>query len=487
MPSTETTPLLSTSTEDEEVTIIKPTPLPFKQMLVLSVVTICEPIQGTILFPFVYFMIKDFGVPEHQIGWYVGLITSLFSLAQVMSSVPIGYLSDKVGRRPVLLLGLAGNCISSIMFGMSTTLPAAIVSRFLLGFVNGNIGVAKSMTGEITDKTNRPIAFALFGVCFSLGSVVGPLIGGLLSNPVTQLPWLFGDSVLFKTYPYLLPCLCSSLVSFSAMIFGYFHLEETLNRGPFTPSSPVSANGSDTLSIEDNGDEEASPLVDSNNGGIVKEVAFPPRAYPAVLGLGLLALTAIMSEELYPLLSTLPTEGVQTGFGFTSFDIGVSLSARGVFTFITQVFIFPHLQRIFGSLRLVRVALLTFIASFTVLPWLSYVVKFGPNVFWPSLLVNLAFWTAGNMSTFTSMFLVVNESAEHQTQLGRVNGMAQMAACMARTIGPLIGGGLWGWSLGLEVWFGKHLVYAVIALVGFTLFTETFWIEHALGEDAFNF
>ncbi|KAI9335269.1 major facilitator superfamily domain-containing protein [Obelidium mucronatum] len=479
MPASETTPLLQRV--DGEIPAVVPTPLPLKQFFILSIVTICEPIQGTILFPFVYFMIKDFGVPEHQIGWYVGLITSLFSLAQVLSSVPIGYLSDKIGRRPVLLLGLAGNCVSSIMFGMSKSLPAAIVSRFLLGLVNGNIGVAKSMTGEITDKTNRPLAFSLFGVCFSLGSVVGPMLGGTLSNPVTQLPWLFGDSELFKTYPYLLPCLCSSLVSFSALVVGWFYLEETLGR---TPAAPQRRNSEDNVSIQDSVDTERQTEAISSPP---KEVAFPPRAYPAVLGLGLLALTAIMSEELYPLLSTLPKEGVQTGFGFSAFDIGISLSIRGVFTFITQVFVFPRVQRIFGSLRTVRIALLTFIISFTILPFLSYTVKFGPKIFWSLLIVNLAFWTAGSMSTFTSMFLVVNESAEHQNQLGRVNGMAQMAACMARTIGPLIGGGLWGWTLGLEVWWGKHLVYGFIALVGFTLFGETFWIQSVLGNNAFSF
>lgn len=83
--------------------------------------------------------IRDFGLTddETQIGWYAGLITTTFSLAQVMSSIPIGLLSDRIGRRPVLLLGLAGNVVSACMFGLSKSFAGAVVSRAMLGLVNG--------------------------------------------------------------------------------------------------------------------------------------------------------------------------------------------------------------------------------------------------------------------------------------------------------------------------------------------------------------
>ncbi|TPX75247.1 hypothetical protein CcCBS67573_g03458 [Chytriomyces confervae] len=460
------------------------TPLPFKQMLVLCIINICEPIQLTILFPFIYFMVKDFGVAKNdsEIGWYVGLITSLFSFAQVLSSLPIGWLSDKIGRRPVLLLGLAGNMFSSILFGLSTNLPAAIVSRFLLGLVNGNIGVAKSMTGEITDKSNRPAAFALFGVCFSLGGIVGPMIGGTLSNPVTQLPWLFGSSKLFREFPYLLPCLVSSFVSLTGLVVGWFHLEETLRR----ESEEVIVASASLLDQDayQNTQSSVNPLPHP----AIRKDRFPAKAYPAVLGLGLLAMTGIISEEFYPLLCTLPVDQLQNGFGFKSFEIGLSLSIRGCFTFLTQIFVFPFIQKTYGSLRSVRLALSVFLTSVTCLPFLTYIIPtFGEPTFWVFLVANLAFLTAGQMSTFTSMFLVVNESAETQSQLGRVNGMAQMAACVARTVGPLIGGFVWTRVFAMGVWWGKHVAYAVVVVVGGLLYLETFWIQKALGETAFDF
>jgi MFS family permease len=71
--------------------------------------------------------------------------------------------SDKIGRRPVLLIGLIGNTITILAFGQSHTLTWAIASRAACGFLNGNIGVAKSVMGEITDATNQAKGFSIFG------------------------------------------------------------------------------------------------------------------------------------------------------------------------------------------------------------------------------------------------------------------------------------------------------------------------------------
>ncbi|KNC99652.1 uncharacterized protein SPPG_09242 [Spizellomyces punctatus DAOM BR117] len=87
------------------------TPLPTKQLVVLMTVILCEPFQFTILFPFIVFMVESFGVaPDSEsLGYYVGFITAAFAGAQCLSALPWGTLSDRIGRRPVLLLGLAGN------------------------------------------------------------------------------------------------------------------------------------------------------------------------------------------------------------------------------------------------------------------------------------------------------------------------------------------------------------------------------------------
>lgn len=119
------------------------TPLPLKTMCILCIVILSEPISLTILFPFVYFLVKDFGIETINIGYYVGYIASAFGIAQFLTSMWWGALSDRIGRRPVLLMGLFGSAMAMVGFGLSTSLLMAVSMRFLCGFLNGNIGVAK--------------------------------------------------------------------------------------------------------------------------------------------------------------------------------------------------------------------------------------------------------------------------------------------------------------------------------------------------------
>lgn len=117
-------------------------------------------------------MVKDFGfADEKQIGYYVGFIASAFSLAQFMTSIFWGYLSDRIGRRPILLIGLLGNTLTILSFGQSHSLIWAIGSRAACGFLNGNIGVAKCVMGEITDKTNQAVGFSYIGLTWGVGMV----------------------------------------------------------------------------------------------------------------------------------------------------------------------------------------------------------------------------------------------------------------------------------------------------------------------------
>lgn len=202
-------------------------PLPIKTMLVLCVVIISEPLSLTILFPFVYFMVRDFGQIEHEedIGYYVGYIATCFSFAQLLTTIFWGWLSDRVGRRPILLLGLMGNSITMLSFGLSKSLQWAIMSRALCGLLNGNTGVAKSVLGEISNKSNRNVAFSLISVCYNAGMILGPALGGLLEHPVEHR--IIPRIEFFVVYPYFLPCLLGAGMSFLGFLSGLFFLPET--------------------------------------------------------------------------------------------------------------------------------------------------------------------------------------------------------------------------------------------------------------------
>lgn len=91
------------------------------------------------IFPYVYYMILSFNITSdtRQIAVYVGMVTSAFAFAEFSSGVAWGRISDRIGRKPVLLMGLAGTAISMVVFGFAKSLPIALLGRALGGLLNG--------------------------------------------------------------------------------------------------------------------------------------------------------------------------------------------------------------------------------------------------------------------------------------------------------------------------------------------------------------
>jgi MFS family permease len=108
-------------------------------LTILALCRICEPIAFMSIFPYAYYMIKDFGIAkdESTLSMYVGMITSSFAFAECVSGIFWGRLSDRIGRKKVLLGGLFGTGLSMILFGFAQNLPMAMVARALGGLLNG--------------------------------------------------------------------------------------------------------------------------------------------------------------------------------------------------------------------------------------------------------------------------------------------------------------------------------------------------------------
>ena len=167
-------------------------------------------------------------VPASQLGYYAGIVESVYALVQFTTIFFWGRLSDSIGRKPVLLTGLCGTAISVTAFGLAPSFPAMIVARSIAGLMNGNIAVLKSVMGEITDHTNQARAFSLIPICFALGSIVGSTLGGNLAHPAENLPAWFGGWSVLKRFPFLLPCLLASSLNVTAVLLGWLFLKETL-------------------------------------------------------------------------------------------------------------------------------------------------------------------------------------------------------------------------------------------------------------------
>lgn len=182
------------------------------------------------IFPYVYQMVEAFHVTDNdrKIALYAGMITSSFTFAEFSAGMFWGRMSDKIGRKPVLIMGLMGTAISMIVFGFAPNLATAMIARALGGLLNGNIGVLQTTVAEIVKvKEHQPRAYSIMPFVWCLGSIVGPAMGGALAQPCESYPWLFRRDTIFDRFPFLLPNVVCVFVLVLGIVVGFLFLEET--------------------------------------------------------------------------------------------------------------------------------------------------------------------------------------------------------------------------------------------------------------------
>ena len=132
-----------------------------------------------IIIPFLPFWAEKYGAGPA----IVALVMSVYSACSFLSSFPLGWLSDRWGRKPVLLLSIAGSAVGFAILAMAHSLWLVFLARALGGVFGGNVAVAQAYVADTTDSAGRAKGMGLMGAAFGLGFVFGPAIGGLLAGP----------------------------------------------------------------------------------------------------------------------------------------------------------------------------------------------------------------------------------------------------------------------------------------------------------------
>ncbi|MFH1196938.1 MAG: MFS transporter [bacterium] len=153
------------------------------------------------------FASKELGVSDFGIG----LLIASFSFVQFLFNPIMGRISDRIGRRPVIIISLSITALSYVLFSFSHSYWMVLLSRILAGFGGSNIGVAQAYIADITPKEERSKGMGLIGAAFGLGFLFGPLVGGLLSH-----------------YSYMVAGLGSAGFSTLALIFAFTSLPESI-------------------------------------------------------------------------------------------------------------------------------------------------------------------------------------------------------------------------------------------------------------------
>jgi len=316
----------------------------------------------------------------------VGLLFASYSVMQLIFAPILGRLSDKQGRRPVLLISIIGTGIGFLILGFANTLWMLFAGRILDGITGGNISTAQAYIADITTKEERAKGMGLIGAAFGLGFVFGPAIGGILSRWGVEIPFLFAAALCFA----------------NALLL-YFTLPETV-----TPDHParISAAGGRGL----------AQLIQS-----LKQ----PR-------LGFVLIIYFLFIVAFSIMTTAFSLYTMFRFGYDAQHTGYLFAYVGILAVIVQGGLIGKLVKRFGELPLVIVGALLFAGSLFAVPFV------GPQAGGLlALLVGGGLFSIGNSLSAPSLTSLASKSVGPAEQ-GSVLGVTQSVASLARAVGPAL-------------------------------------------------
>ncbi|MGE0863625.1 MAG: MFS transporter [Vicinamibacterales bacterium] len=351
----------------------------FSPLAVIFLTVFIDLLGFGIIIPLLPFYAESYGASAFAIG----LLGTSFSLMQFVFSPIWGRWSDKIGRKPIILLGLMGSCLSYLALALATSLPLIFVARIIGGIAGANIPTAQAYIADVTTPENRAKGMGMVGAAFGLGFIFGPAIGGLLSRFGPEAPMWFASALCLANF-----------------IGAWFLLPE---------SRRVSA-ATKTL-----GRMEAF------------RHALTKPALVLLLALYFIVTAAFSSfEATFALFS-------EARFGFTSTSIGFLFAFIGlVLATIQGVLVHKVVKRV-GEARLVPVAIFCIALGIGLVPFAWSV---------PTLLVALGVLAVGMGFNNPSLTSMVSRLSDADDQ-GGILGLASSLASLGRVIGPAWGGFLY--------------------------------------------
>ena len=207
------------------------TPLPYRRLIIPLLLFFVEALATAVVLPLTPFVVRHHVQHDYLVGYYSGCMNAAFVAGQALASIVWVALSERCGRRSVLLSCLLLTSACLVAFGAAPTLLIAFIARFAQGLASGTSVVGKAYVADVTDATNEDSAFAIVGVVYGAGSVVGPLVGGFLATPPN----------------FVTPC--AAVACFSTLVFAV----ALVTLEPSTAYDPL--------------DDAAQPAADTAEGG----------------------------------------------------------------------------------------------------------------------------------------------------------------------------------------------------------------------------
>jgi len=381
-------------------------------LLIIFLTVFIDLIGFGIVLPLLPIFSKDFGAH----GFMIGLIMASYSVMQFLFAPWWGRLSDRIGRRPVLLISTAGAALSYSLFAIACRFPGAtglwllLISRTFAGICGANITVAQAYIADITPPEKRSAKMGLIGMAFGLGFIFGPAIGG----------------IIYKYFGITGPGWAAAAFCAANLALAWFVLRESLQSGS----------------------EQARPRA--RMAQFTHALAHPK--------IGLLITIFFLATFAFTCFET--TMGLLVSRNF-HLDLKASDSAKGTVGYLfaycgiigalVQGGAIGRLVRKMGEPRLIAVSLFLVAISFIILPFI--------HGNWIDLLVALALLAIGSSLTRPPVFGLISILTPANEQ-GATIGVAQSVGSLARIFGPIFAATLFDWRPALP-----YLACSVVCLI----------------------
>lgn len=342
----------------------------------------------SIILPVVPFLVAPYVSNSSEQALMVTLLTSVYAFCVFFAAPGLGALSDRFGRRPILLICFIGSALGYFIFGLGGALWVLFLGRIIEGITGGSISTLFAFFADITPQEQRTKYFGWVSAAAGAGGALGPAFGGLIAHFGYAMPFFFGAAI--------------TLINF---LFGYFYMPESLKKENRLKRIPLM---------------RLNPFSQLLNILTIKN-------------LGRLLIAALLIWVPNGSLQAVMSQFAIDSFSWKPALIGMMFSIMGIQDILSQAFVMPKLLlkltdkqiAILGMIaEIIGYALIAASSIFTLAPLLiigMFVFGFGDSIFGPS---------------FNGM---VSKSANASEQ-GRIQGGSQAIQSLARIIGPIIGG-----------------------------------------------
>ncbi|WP_049937140.1 MFS transporter [Haloplanus natans] len=399
-----------------------------------------------IVIPILPYYVRSFGVGDV----FIGLLAATYSLTQFLAAPTLGRASDRWGRRPVLVLSLAGSAVAWTVFGLgdlvgdvagaAAGVAVLFLARALAGAMGGNIAAAQAYVADVTPPEKRAGALGLVGASFSLGFIFGPAIGGALASE-TAVRAASGLPVPLPATPFSLPAFGAAAMSLVALVVALVTLKE--------PARHRVTGARSTLV-----DDFAAALRDPALRGLVLAFFLVSVAFAGV-------------QVMF-----IPFVADADAYGFDASAAALLLTYVGVLGAVNQGVLVGHLADRFGSGRLAVAGATILCVALAALPFAPALGGVLPPLAGPpwltpelvALLAVLGLLSFGNGLLNPSLAALVSASSGADRQ-GTAFGVTQGAGSLGRTVGPPAAAALYAAVYWSPFVAGAVVVLPVIALL----------------------